>query len=417
MTQLKSGMTPFEAVTWCFDQAADQLKLSDDLQELMRSPWRELKVQVPVRMDDGKLRVFAGYRIQHNGARGPYKGGIRFHPQADEDEVKALASLMTWKTALADIPYGGAKGSVQCDPSLLSEAELNRLTRRYTQNIAHLLGPNRDVPAPDLGTSAQVMGWMMDAYGQLYGHTPAIVTGKPIELGGSHGREAATGRGAVMVLDTWAKLTEQDIRGKTMVVQGFGQVGSWIARLAPDLGIKVVGVSDVLSGVYNPKGLDVSALLQHSLSTGSVQGFPGADSVTNDDLLILPCDILVPAAVDEVLHEGNADKVKASIVLEGANHPTTPSADAIFSQRGITVLPDILVNAGGVVVSYFEWAQNIQEFRWPEEQVNRELGRIMVKATHEVAQVVHGQHLTYRQAAFHLGVSRVARAIELRGFV
>ncbi len=417
MTQPQDDLTPFQSVTWCFDRAADQLKLSNDLRELMRRPWRELRVEVPVRLDNGTLKVFTGYRIQHNGARGPYKGGIRYDPSADEDEVRALASLMTWKTAIADIPYGGAKGGVQCDPTQLSEGELNRLTRRYTQNIAHLLGPNRDIPAPDLGTNQREMAWMMDAYGQMYGHTPSIVTGKPIELGGSYGREAAPGRGAVMVVKTWAALNRYALPGKSVVVQGFGQVGSRIARLMAEEGCQVVAVSDVRGGVYNPKGLDMAELLRHNASARTVRGFPGADAVTNEDLLTLPCDILAPAAVGEVLTNKNADRVKARLILEGANHPTTPGADAMFNQRGVTVLPDILVNAGGVVVSYFEWAQNIQEFRWPEDRVNQELRVVMERATQEVVRRAQAGQVTLREAAFQIGVERVGRAIELRGFV
>jgi len=410
-------MTPYEGVTWYFDRAADQLHLSDDLRELMRHPWRELKVEVPVRLDNGSLKVFIGYRVQHNGARGPYKGGIRYHPSANQDEVMALASLMTWKTAVADVPYGGAKGGVQCDPNELTQDELNRLTRRYTQNIAHLLGPQRDIPAPDLGTDSRTMAWMMDAYGQLNGHTPAIVTGKPIELGGSYGREAAPGRGAVIALETWAKLSGYDLKGKTIAVQGFGQVGSWIARLAPELGCTVVAVSDIRGGVHDPKGLNVPSLLRHAASQRTVIGFAGAREITNQELLALPCDILVPAAIDQVITSRNADAVKASIILEGANHPTTPSADIVLGRKGVTLLPDILVNAGGVVVSYFEWAQNVQEFRWPEERVNRELRAVMERSTQSVVNRAQEAGVSLREAAFQIGVERVARAIELRGFV
>jgi glutamate dehydrogenase (NAD(P)+) len=410
-------MAPFEAATWFFDQAAERLRLSDDIRGLMHMPWRELTVQVPVRMDDGRIRVFVGYRIQHNGARGPYKGGTRFHPQADADEVRALASLMTWKNALADLPFGGAKGGVQFDPGALSPAELNRLTRRYTVNISHLLGVNRDIPGPDLGTDSQVMAWMMDAYGQLHGHSPGIVTGKPVEMGGSYGREAAPGRGAVIVLGTWAKLAGLDLEGTAVAIQGFGQVGGWVARLIEGLGCRVVAASDVRGGVYNPRGLDVEKLLRHAEEAGSVAAFPGAEAIASDELLELPCDILVPAAVGGVLHQGNADRVQARFVLEGANAPSTPAADFILQERGVTLLPDILVNAGGVVVSYFEWAQNIQEFRWTERRVNQELTRIMTRATREVYNVARRRRASLREAAFMIGVQRVARAVELRGFL
>lgn len=410
-------MSSFEAVSWFFDRAARHLKMDDELQELIRRPWRELTVEVPIRLDNGKLKVYTGYRVQHNGARGPYKGGVRFHPEADLDEVRALASLMTWKTAVTDIPYGGAKGGVTCDTHDLSQTELNRLTRRYTQNISHILGVNRDIPAPDLGTNSQTMAWMMDAYGQLNGYAPAIVTGKPLDLGGSFGREAAPGQGLVYCLEEWATLTNYALRGTKVVVQGFGQVGSWVARLIGDLGCVVVAVSDVKGGVYNPQGLDVPKLMDHQTGQGSVANFPGGESVGVDDFLELPCDILVPAAVEGVVNAYNVDRIKARVVMEAANHPTTPTADVHLHQRGVVVLPDILVNAGGVVASYFEWAQNIQQFRWDEGRVNKELSTIMKRATREVLETAQRDTLSLREAAFTIGVSRVARAIQLRGFV
>ncbi len=417
LTVPSDSMTSFEAVTWFFDQGAARLNLRDETMDLMRHAWRELTVSVPVRLDNGQLKVFVGYRVQHNGARGPYKGGIRYHPNADLDEVRALASLMTWKTALANIPFGGAKGGVVCDPLQLSSAELNRLTRRYTQNISHILGPNRDIPATDLGTDGQTMAWMMDAYGQLYGYTPSIVTGKPVELGGSYGREAGPGRGLVYCLEEWASLTGYRLAGAKVVIQGFGQVGSWAARLIGTLGCVVVGISDVRAGIYNPAGLDVQRVFDHSRREGSVMGFPGADSVGVAESLELPCDILVPAAVEKVIRSDNAGRIKARVVVEAANHPSTPAADIALAERGIIVVPDILVNAGGVVVSYFEWAQNIQEFRWEEERVNKELERIMKQATREVVAMAQQERVTLRQAAFAIGIQRVARAIELRGFV
>ncbi len=417
MTSPSDTMSPYESVTWFFDRAARQLRLSEDLQEMMRHAWRELRVQVPVRMDNGKIKVFTGYRIQHNGARGPYKGGIRYHPSADETEVRALAALMTWKTAVVDIPFGGAKGGIQCDPTELSKEELNRLTRRYTQNIAHIIGINRDIPAPDLGTDAQVMAWMMDAYGQLQGYSPAIVTGKPVELGGAFGRDAAPGRGAVMCLGEWAKLTGVNLEGATVAVQGFGQVGAWTARLIRDLKCKVVAVSDVKGGVYNSQGLSIERLLAQLKEAGTIANSPEGEPVSNQELLELKCDVLAPCAVGDVIHAGNADRIKARIVLEGANHPTNSAADESLSQRGVIVLPDILVNAGGVVVSYFEWAQNLQEFRWPEERVNQELGDIMRRATKEVCTLAKEWRVTLREAAFILATQRVSRAIQLRGFV
>ncbi len=410
-------MSSFEAVNWFFDQGANRLGISEELQELMRHPWRELTVSIPVRLDDGKSKVFTGYRVQHNGARGPYKGGIRFHPKANLDEVRALASLMTWKTAVANIPFGGAKGGVVCDPGSLTQSELNRLTRRYTQNIAHILGEARDIPAPDLGTNAQTMAWMMDAYGQLQGHTPGIVTGKPVELGGSYGREAAPGRGLVYCLEEWASLTHFPIQGAKVVVQGFGQVGSWAASLIGELGCVVVGISDINGGIYNARGLDVQDVLAYSISHGTVVGFANADPVGGAELLELPCDILIPAAIEKVIRADNAHLIKAKVVAEAANHPTTPAADILLHERGIDLIPDVLVNAGGVVVSYFEWAQNIQEFRWDEDRVNRELAVFMKQATRGVVEMAKQENISYREAAFSIGISRVARAIELRGFV
>ena len=410
-------MTAFDEVNLFFDQASERLELSDGLREMLRRPWRELQVQVPVRMGDGRIEVFTGYRVQHNGARGPYKGGVRFHPEADLDEVRALAALMTWKTALVGLPFGGAKGAVLCDPSQLSEGELNRLTRRYTLNIEHLIGPNRDIPAPDMGTNAQTMAWMMDAYGQLHGYMPGVVTGKPVELGGSLGREAATGRGVGYLLMEAAKDLEIEPRGARIVVQGFGNVGSWAVRLLHDFGCRVVAVSGIRGGVYNAKGLDIAALLEHYRATRAVPGFPGGETITNAELLELDCEVLVPAAIGNVITAENAPRIKARAVLEAANHPTTPEADDLLADRGVRVLPDILVNAGGVTVSYFEWAQNIQRFHWEEDRVNEELHKTMVQAYQEVRNRVVSEGLTYRQAAFDIGVQRVAHAVELRGFL
>ena len=393
------------------------MELSDGCREMLKRPWRELQVQVPVRMDDGELRVFTGYRVQHNGARGPYKGGVRFHPNADPDEVRALASLMTWKTALVNIPFGGAKGGVQCDPGALSQDELNRLTRRYTINIVHFLAPHRDIPAPDMGTNAQTMAWMMDAYGQLQGHSPAIVTGKPVELGGSLGREAATGRGVAFLLLEAAKTMDMGMNGARIVIQGMGNVGSWTARLVQEQGCKIVGVSDVDGGVYNPHGLDITALLSRDGSGRLLDRHTAGEAVTNQELLELDCDVLIPAAVGNVITAGNASRIKARLILEAANHPTTPEADQILRDRGVIVLPDILVNAGGVIVSYFEWTQNLQEFRWEEDRVNQELRKILLTAYQDVRARVLTRGYTHREAAFEIGVERVARAVELRGFV
>lgn len=410
-------LTAFDEVNLFFDRAADRLGLPDGLRDMLRFPWRELSVQVPVRMDDGRVEVFKGYRVQHNGARGPYKGGVRYHPLADQEEVRALASLMTWKNALVGLPFGGAKGGVQCDPSRLSTAELNRLTRRYTINIEHLLAPNRDIPAPDLGTNAQTMAWMMDAYGMLHGHSPAIVTGKPVELGGSLGRDSATGRGVGFVLQEAAADLGFNIDDLDIVVQGFGNVGSWTAKLLHEAGCKVIAVSDVEGGIYNPQGLDIDNLIQRQAEGLGVSDSSSGDRVSNAELLELQCDVLIPAAIDNVLTGENAPRVKAKLVMEAANHPVTVEADDILNDRGIPILPDILVNAGGVTVSYFEWTQNLQEFRWEESRVNDELHKVMTRAYHEVHRKSVDDHITFREAAFELGVQKVAKAVELRGFV
>jgi len=414
---INKQLTAFEEVNLFFDRAADRLGLPDGLRDMLRFPWRELSVQVPVRMDDGRVEVFKGYRVQHNGARGPYKGGVRYHPLADQEEVRALASLMTWKNALVGLPFGGAKGGVQCDPSRLSTSELNRLTRRYTINIEHLLAPNRDIPAPDLGTNAQTMAWMMDAYGMLHGHSPAIVTGKPVELGGSLGRDSATGRGVGYVLQEAASDLALNIGDLDIVIQGFGNVGSWTVKLLHEAGCKIIAVSDVEGGIYNPQGLDIDNLIQRQAEGLSIPDSSSGDRVSNAELLELQCDVLIPAAIDNVLTGENAPRVKAKLVMEAANHPVTVEADDILNDRGIAILPDILVNAGGVTVSYFEWTQNLQESRWEESRVNDELRKIMTRAYHEVHRKSVDDHITFREAAFELGVQKVARAVELRGFV
>jgi glutamate dehydrogenase (NAD(P)+) len=410
-------VNPFEAVNLFFDRAADHVGLEDEMRAVLRTTYRELTVQVPVRMDDGSLEVLTGYRVQHNGARGPYKGGIRYHPDADLDEVRALAALMTWKTAVVDIPYGGAKGGVQADARAMSVAERQRLTRRFTQQISYVLGVNRDIPAPDVNTDAQTMAWMMDAYSSRYGYTPAIVTGKPVELGGSLGREAATGRGCVYCLEEAAKDVGIDLEGATVAVQGFGNVGSWFARLVVELGCTVVAVSDVNGGVYNVDGLDVHALVRHDTESGSVVDAPGTEAITNEELLELDVDVLVPAALDGVVNQGNADRIRARVVLEAANHPVTPGADDVLHESGKLVIPDILANAGGVTVSYFEWAQNIQQFRWEEDRVNDELRKVMSRAWKNVHGRATVDGIPLRLAAFAVAVEKVERADRLRGYV
>jgi glutamate dehydrogenase (NAD(P)+) len=410
-------MTPFEAATYFFHKAADRLGLSDEMRAVLATSYRELAVQIPVTMDDGKVRVYRGYRIQHNGARGPYKGGVRFHQSADLDEVRALAALMTWKNALIDVPFGGAKGGVQCEPGVLSATELQRLTRRFTAMISYIIGVNRDIPAPDMGTNAQTMAWMMDAYGQKMGYQPAIVTGKPVELGGSHGREEATGRGVVICATESARRLGLDFEGARVAIQGFGNVGSWAAAIASEHGAKVVAVSDVGGGTYSPNGLDLGAIARHQSEAISVVTFPEGEEVTNEELLELDCDVLIPAAIEGVIGSHNADRIKAKLVIEAANGPTTPVADEILTDRGVTVVPDILANAGGVTVSYFEWVQNIQQFQWDLDHVNDELTKRMKTATDQVWEHAEDRSRTLRDAAFDIAVERVSRAAEIRGYI
>ena len=406
-----------EDVKQSFDIAADRLGLAPGVRLMFCEPWRELRVSLPVRMDDGRIEVFIGYRVQHSAVRGPYKGGLRYHPHADEDEVRALASLMTWKTALLDIPFGGAKGGIELDPHDLSENELNRVTRRYTRNIHHLLGTYRDIPAPDMGTNAQTMAWIMDEYGQIHGYNPAIVTGKPVEVGGSAGREAATGRGAVYVLQEAMRDLGIDARSARVVVQGFGNVGSWFCRIAHQEGMQIVAVADHTGAIYASQGLDIPALVEHVRLHRTVKGFTGGESLNRDDIFSIESDILVPAAIENVITEENAPSISTKLVLEAANHPVTPEADRILSERGIPLLPDILVNGGGVTVSYFEWTQNLQQFSWPEARVNDELKRRIVRAYEAVTAKARETGQTFRQAAFEIGVERVATAARLRGFV
>jgi len=410
-------MSPHQAVTFFFDRAADQVGLDDEMRDVLRGSYRELSVQVPVRLDDGRLMVFNGYRVQHNGARGPYKGGIRYHPDADIDEVRALAALMTWKTAIVDLPFGGAKGGVQCEPYLLSDAEKQRLTRRFTSMIGYILGVNRDIPAPDMNTNAQTMAWMMDEFGKRYGYNPACVTGKPVELGGSLGRDAATGRGVAIAMGECAKERGIPLEGASVAIQGFGNVGSWAARLLHEGGARIVAVSDVRGGIHDKGGIDISLLLPHVSATGSVVGFPRTDPITNEELLELDVEWLVPAALGGVINARNANRINARVIVEAANHPITPAADAELSDAGVVIVPDIIANAGGVTVSYFEWTQNIQQYRWDEDHVNDELHKVMTRAYRDVAAYAAEAKVDLRMAAFDIAVERVARAARLRGYV
>ncbi|WP_207782639.1 Glu/Leu/Phe/Val family dehydrogenase [Phytoactinopolyspora limicola] len=411
-------MTADEAVRQYAEEAAEAAGLAPDVSRVLDSSYREITVQVPLRRDDGSLLVAHGYRVQHNGARGPYKGGLRYHPDADLSEVRALAALMTWKTALLDLPFGGAKGGLQVDPTELSARELQALTRRFAVSLSHVLGVYRDIPAPDVGTNAQVMAWFMDAYSSRHGYSPAAVTGKPIDLGGAPGREPATGRGLVYILEAFARRYGWDLEEARVVVQGFGNVGSWVARELDALGARVVGVSDVKGAMFNDGGLDVAELVRTVEAGGSVVD---ADvsyvSLAQDELLTLECDVLIPAALGQCITKANVDRVRAALILEGANHPVTPQADAVLAERGIPVIPDILANGGGVTGSYFEWAQNIQQFTWAETRFNAELRERLTRVFDEVTDYVERHLCTYRRASYAIALERVARAVRLRGYV
>jgi glutamate dehydrogenase (NAD(P)+) len=410
-------MSPFEEVNHYVEVAAKVVGIGDDMYDVLTSSYREIAVQVPVRRDDGSLTVVRGYRVQHNGARGPYKGGIRYHPHADLNEVRALASLMTWKTALLDVPFGGAKGGIEVDPTDMSTRELEAMTRRFANGIGHVLGVYRDIPAPDVNTNAQTMAWLMDAYSSRHGYSPAIVTGKPVALGGAPGREAATGRGLVYVLEAAAKRGGLDLSDMRVAIQGFGNVGSWVAIELARRGIRVVAVSDVHGGAWCESGLNVDLAVEQVRAGGSVVDLENTERVTNEELLAIDCDILVPAALGDVLRADNAGGVRARLVLEGANHPTTPDADAVLRDRGVTVVPDVLANGGGVTGSYFEWTQNIQQFRWSEDRFNEELQRKMVDAYEQVAGYAEKHGVDLRTGAFALAVERVNEAERLRGYV
>ena len=393
-----------------FHKAADVLGLSDKLREILISPFRVVKVEIITEGDDGKLKHHFGYRVQHNKARGPMKGGLRFHPTVDEAESTALANLMTWKTAVVNIPYGGAKGGVNCDPKQLSEREVNQITRTFVSQIKEIIGPTLDIPAPDVNTNSKIMGWIMDEYSKFSGFSPAVVTGKPVHLFGSEGREEATGRGVMLVLEEALKDMNKSLKGMTAAFQGFGNVGSFAARFMEEKGAKIVAVADHLGGVSHSEGLDIPKLIQWTSQHQTVQGFPGGDHFPSPEVLTWDVDILIPAALGDVLTEDNAHDVKARIIIEAANGPTTPEADKIFEERGILVVPDILANAGGVTVSYFEWAQNIQQFRWELERIRQELAIYMSKAYHSVATVSQKRGISLRTAAFVLAMQRVGQA-------
>jgi glutamate dehydrogenase (NAD(P)+) len=401
-----------------FDAAAEVLDLQHSLREVLREVRREFTVRFPVKLDDGGVRMYEGYRVQHNLTRGPAKGGIRYHPQVSLDEVKALSMWMTWKCALVNIPYGGAKGGVIVDPATLSHRELERLTRRFASEISILIGPDSDIPAPDVNTNAEIMAWIMDTYSMEHGHSvPAIVTGKPLDIGGSEGRPAATGRGVTVVALDACRTLGRDPRQTTVAVQGFGNVGSVAAQLMYEAGFRVVAVSDAFGGIFDrdPHGLDIPKLLDHRVATKRVGGFPGTEEISNADLLELDIDILVPAALENQITAANAGRIKASIVIEGANGPTTPDADVILERRGIHVVPDILANAGGVTVSYFEWVQDIQSFFWEEGEINHKLEKVMHRSFNQMLEQATRQNVSWRLGAYLVAVKRVADATAVRG--
>jgi glutamate dehydrogenase (NAD(P)+) len=398
-----------------FDRAADAVELPEDQRLLLKTPFREVQVEVPVRMSDGNIEVFLGYRVQHNTARGPMKGGLRYHPHVDIDEARALASLMTWKTALVDVPFGGAKGGITCDPKELTEKELEHLTRRFTTRIGLAWGLHTDVPAPDVNTNAQIMAWIMDEYSQRYGYTPGIVTGKPLALGGSPGREAATGRGVSIITREATRDFGIELKGARIAIQGFGNVGSWTARILSEMGANIVAVSDASGGIYASDGLPIDDLFHYSYKRRTIERFGQGEAISNEDLLTLDCDILIPAALGGSITKDNAKDIKAKMVVEAANSPVTTIADAILEERGVIIVPDILANAGGVTVSYFEWVQNIQAFSWDETQVNDKLEGIMSRAYTNVITTMKEMAVPMRTAAFAISIQRVAEAEKLRG--
>ena len=407
---------PWEVALEQFSIAADRLHLDPNMRRILSTTQRELTVHFPVRMADGVVQVFTGYRIQHNTTRGPGKGGIRYHPSVSLNEVKALAMWMTWKCALAGIPFGGAKGGVVCNPKQLSRGELERMTRRFTTEIINEIGPEKDIPAPDVGTDGNVMAWIFDTYSMNKGHSVlGVVTGKPLTIGGSLGREEATARGALFCIREAVAKKELRLDGMSVAVQGFGNVGSYLSKFLAEDGAKVIAISDSQTALHNPNGIDVQAALAHKRQTGSLGGLKGAEEITNDELLLLDCDVLAPCALEQVITEANAGQVKARIICEGANGPLTPSADEILEDKGILILPDILANAGGVIVSYFEWVQGLQEYFWKEAEVNARLNDIITKAFDETWDTYKERETTMRFAAYGLAVQRVAEATITRG--
>ncbi len=414
----RAKISDLEVVEHYFSWAWDALGLPDDIREVFWMPYREVTVQIPVKCADGKTHVYKGYRIQHNAARGPYKGGIRFHPEVDIDEVRALASMMSWKTAIAGVPFGGAKGGVNAPADEMASEDVEQVARSFMDKIDKVLGPTRDIPAPDVNTNAQVMAWMMDEYGKLHGHTPAIVTGKPISLEGSLGREAATGRGCVYMFREAALKLELIPRESTFVVQGFGNVGSHIARIMQSLGATMVGASDAFGAIRRDEGIDAEELHDHMTKDGGkLVEFGGADKISPGDLYEIPCDVFFPAALGGMIHEDNADLMQCKMIVEGANSPMNFAADDILRDKNVFIVPDLMANAGGVVCSYFEWVQNLQHFRWDEREVNDKLGAVMRRAYRDVAKRADDENLDLRRTAFKIAIERVVEASRTRGYV
>jgi glutamate dehydrogenase (NAD(P)+) len=407
---------PFQIAREQLRRVALVFAIDPNLVNVLQECKKAVVVSIPVAMDDGTTHVFEGYRVTHNIARGPSKGGIRYHPDVTLDEVKALAMWMTWKCALSGIPFGGAKGGVVCNPKTMSEGELQRMTRRFTSEIINEIGPEKDIPAPDVGTDGRVMAWIFDTYSMNKGHSVlGVVTGKPLTIGGSLGREEATARGALYCMREAVRKQQMSLQGTSVAVQGFGNVGSYLAKFLAEDGAKVVALSDSIGGLHNPNGIDVQSALAHKRETGTLSGFRGAEAISNEELLLLDCDVLAPCALEQVITTENADKVKAKIVVEGANGPITPGGDEILDDRGVLVLPDILANAGGVVVSYFEWVQGLQEYFWKEAEVNAKLNDIVTRAFNETWAVHESRGVSMRLAAYGLAVQRVAEATTTRG--
>jgi glutamate dehydrogenase (NAD(P)+) len=412
----REDLNPYRIAQIQFDIAAEYLKLDPGLRQILRTPKRVLEVSVPTKMDNGQIKVFTGFRVQHNIARGPAKGGIRYHPAVTLDEVKALATWMTWKTATVNIPYGGGKGGVICDPKRMSKSELERMTRRFASEIFPIIGPDQDIPAPDVYTDSQTMAWIMDTYSMTKGRTSlGVVTGKPISIGGSEGRNEATARGCLVAVEEACKTKKMSLRGSSVAIQGFGNAGSIAARLFAEKKARVVAISDSRGGVFNSRGIDPLKAARYKERSGTVVGMPGTSRISNDDLLTMKCDILIPAALENVITLNNADQIKAKIVAEAANGPTTPHADEVLARKGITMIPDILANAGGVTVSYFEWVQDLQSFFWSEDEVNVKLEMVMRRAFREVHEMARKHHTHMRTGAYVLAVGRVADATLVRG--